>query len=545
MPKKFIFRSNQSIGAAQAELDDHYLNQCFVDSGNLQVLRDCADHRRIVTGRTGSGKSALMTRLLDAEEHVIQIQPESLALTYISNSGVIRFFTDAGVKMDVFYKLLWRHVLIVEILKERFNIENEAAKRSFFDYIWKLAPRNRKYEAALEYLKQYGESFWKETEYRVREVTTTLERQLEGSLAGSALSTISLNVGASGKLSEEQKKEVVQRAQEVVNSVQIAELARVMELLDEILAADKQKRYFVVVDKLDEDWVEDRLRFRLIRALIETSLDFVKIRNVKVVLAARNDLLERVYRYTRDSGFQEEKLRSCTLSITWSTSSLTELLDARIDYLIRDQFTTQRVTHKDIMPAKIGKLDSMTYMLDRTLMRPRDIIQFFNECIRQADGRTLISAKAIRDAEGVYSRERMRALADEWYGLYPNLFHLVNLLKRRPPVFAIEDITKDELENNGLELLVTGQAENGFDLEIMEKFCNGQVGTEAYRLDIVLIFYKVGLVGIRVDQGAAISWIDNYGVSVSKSELTNQTRLAIHKTFYRCFGVLDRRLEVE
>ena len=458
MPKKFVFRSNQTIGAAQAELDEHYLSRCFVDTGDLQILKDCTDHRRILAGRTGSGKSALIAQLVETEDHAIQIQPDSLALTYISNSGVIGFFTEAGVKMDIFYKLLWRHVLIVEILKERFDIDNEAAKRSFFDVLWKLVPRNRKYEAALDYLRQYGESFWKETEYRVREVTTTLEKQLEGSLAGTAFSTASLNLSAGRKLTEEQKQEVVQRVQEVVNRVQIAELARVMELLDEILAADKQKKYFVVIDKLDEDRAEDRLLFRLIRALIETSLDFAKIHNVKVILAARSDLLDRVYRYTRyPSGFQEEKHRSSTLQLGWTKACLTELLDARIDFLVRDQYTTQLVTHKDILLAKIGKQDALSYMLDRTLMRPRDAIQFFNACIQQADGKATITQKAIRDAEGIYSRDRLRALADEWFGLYPNLFHIVNLLKRLFPIFAIEELTKAQLEENGMELLVAGQ----------------------------------------------------------------------------------------
>lgn len=545
MPKKFIFRSNQTIGAAQAELDERYLSQCFVDTGDLELLRDYNDHRRIVAGRTGIGKSALLAQLVETEERVIQIEPESLALTHVANSGVVAFFVEAGVKMDIFYRLLWRHVLIIEIPKERFDINSESAKRSFLDSLWGIVPRNRKYEAALDYLREYGESFWKETEYRVREVTTTLEKQLEGSLSGTALSAAALSVSAGRKLTEEQRQEVVQRAQEVVNHVQIAELARVMELLGEILAADRQKRYFVVIDKLDEDWVEDRIRFRLIRALIETSLDFAKIPNVKVILSARSDLLDRVYRYTRDPGFQEEKHRSITLHISWSKDHLTALLDSRIDLLIRDQYTTRKVTHKDVLPAKIGRQDSIDYILERTLMRPRDVIQFFNTCIQQADGKPEISQKAIRDAEGVYSRERLRALADEWYGLYPNLFHLVDLLKRRPQVFEIEDISKSELEYNGLGLLVTGQAAPGFDLEIMEKFCNEQMTVEDYRLDVVLIFYKVGLIGLKTDRGSTLSWSDGRGISVSKSELSNQTRIQVHKTFWRCLGISDRPKEVD
>ncbi len=177
--KKFVFRSNYSIGAAQAELDEHYLSQCFVDTGDLKIITDCDDPRRIIAGRTGAGKSALISRIVECEDSVIQIRPESLALTYVSNSGVIAFFSEAGVKMDIFYRLLWRHVFVVEILKVRFHIQNDVAKRNFLDSLWQIIPSKKQHERALEYLRKWGESFWQETEYRVKEVTSTLERELE------------------------------------------------------------------------------------------------------------------------------------------------------------------------------------------------------------------------------------------------------------------------------------------------------------------------------------------------------------------------------
>jgi hypothetical protein len=125
MPKKFVFRNNQNIGAAQAELDSKFLDECFVDNGDLDILLSTPDPRRIIAGRTGSGKSALLSRIEESEENVIRIKPESLALTYISNSNVINFFTEVGVKMDIFYRLLWRHIFVVEVLKARFNITEE------------------------------------------------------------------------------------------------------------------------------------------------------------------------------------------------------------------------------------------------------------------------------------------------------------------------------------------------------------------------------------------------------------------------------------
>lgn len=543
MAKRFIFRRNQSIGAAQAELDRLYLSECFIDTGDLDILTNSEDPRRIVAGRTGSGKSALLYRLVEREEHTIQIKPESLSLTYISNSGVITFFTEAGVKMDIFYRLLWRHVFVVEILKARFHIESEAAKRSFLDQLWQIIPRKKQHEVALVYLRKWGESFWKETEYRVKEVTSKLEKELQGSIQGVLPGVGSLNALAATRLTDEQKQEIVNRAQDIVNRVQVAELSRVIDLLDEVLLTDPQKKYLIVIDKLDEDWVEDRLRFRLIRALIETSLDFASIKNVKVVLALRNDLLDRVYRYTRDPGFQEEKYRTSTLQLGWTRPQLIHLLDSRINVLVREKYTGQVVTHKDLLPATVGKQSAIDYILDRTLMRPRDVILFFNACIRQADGKATIPVKALREAEGTYSRERLRALGDEWFSLYPNLFYLARLLKQRRDVFAVGDIPLRECEENSLELLVSGQGQDGLDLQFMKLLFEGSITPEEYRTNIVLIFYKVGLVGLKTDSYAPMSWSDIGGVSVSSAEVSPESKVAIHKAFWRCLGVLSRGLD--
>ena len=69
----------------------------------------------------------------------------------------------------------------------------------------------------------------------------------------------SLSSGDTRTLTEQQKSDVVQRAQHVVNEVQIRQLSDVIDLLDDILK-DPQKRYYLTIDRLDEHWVEDKTR---------------------------------------------------------------------------------------------------------------------------------------------------------------------------------------------------------------------------------------------------------------------------------------------
>jgi hypothetical protein len=108
---KFRFKTTDTIGAEDAAQDQSYLESCFVDTGEIAILRDCADHRRIVVGRTGSGKSALLIRFQDIADVVIPVKPESLSLQYISNSTILNYLMDLGVNLDIFFRLLWRHVL--------------------------------------------------------------------------------------------------------------------------------------------------------------------------------------------------------------------------------------------------------------------------------------------------------------------------------------------------------------------------------------------------------------------------------------------------
>lgn len=540
MPKteKFRFKKLDSIGAADAEEDAIFLQDCFVDTGDLEALSDMACPRRIVVGRTGSGKSALLLRLAATKDRVIAVRPESLALAYISNSTILQFFTELGVKLDIFFKLLWRHVFTVEILKYHFHIENEQDKRSFIERILDLF-KDKKHTNALKYLETWGQSFWEETEYRIKELTTKLESELQASLSGSAPS-VHLSAGGIQKMSEEQKQEVIQRTQHVVNNVQIRQLSEIMDLLKDVLQ-DEQKRYFIVIDRLDENWVEDRLRFRLIRALIETVKDFSRVQHVKIVIAVRLDLLETVFRLTRDAGFQEEKYESLYLPLEWGKAKLIELLELRINHLVRSRFTTQPVGWRDILPREVGHQVAIDYMMDRTMMRPRDLILFFNSCIEKAPNRPIITAQIVREAEGEYSRARLRSLADEWLGDYPNLADFARLFRGQKKQFKMGELGDHQCQEFCLEFLTKSQhAKDVLSIDA-ERLLKDELSAFDFKRTLMQVFYRVGFLGLKLQVAEAFFWTTVGRRSVSLAEVGEETQAAIHPIFWRVLNIEDRR----
>src|SRR4051812_27683225 len=158
------------------------------------------------------------------------------------------------------------------------------------------------------------------------------------------------------------------------------------------------------------NWVDDGLRYKLIRALIETIKKFKKIENVKIIITLRVDLLNRVLEKTRDSGFQKEKYDSLFLRLEWNRSQLKTLLDKRINRLLKYQYTNSQVNFDDIFSNKIDKLSAADYILDRTLLRPRDAILFVNNCLIEAEGKTEITGSIIKTAEKNYSATRLESL---------------------------------------------------------------------------------------------------------------------------------------
>ena len=74
-----------------------------------------------------------MIFLEKTEDNVIRINPESLSMNYISNSDILGFFENLNIKLDVFYQILWRHVLAVELLKVKKKLVDEQTSRNFIN----------------------------------------------------------------------------------------------------------------------------------------------------------------------------------------------------------------------------------------------------------------------------------------------------------------------------------------------------------------------------------------------------------------------------
>jgi hypothetical protein len=533
----FKFKKGATIGEPDAESDERFLSECFTDTGDFQSLRDCSSPQRIIVGRTGAGKSALIQHLKQSEENVIDIPPENLALNFISNSDLLTTLEKAGVKLDIFYSLLWKHVFAVELIRAKYHLSNEEKTKSWVaTFLSMLQRKDQGKERALTYLRDWGDKFWNETEYRVKEVTLKLENDIKASL-GLNIDQLKTEISSGTKNSSERKIEVVHKAQSVVNSIQVKALSDVIRFLAEDVFNDPKQNYYIVIDKLDEHWVDDHLRYRLIRSLIETVKTFRAIPNVKIIVALRLDLLRSVFKNTRDSGFQEEKYQALFLPLLWNKEMLEQLLDKRMVKLVSEQYRTRPVKMRELFPDTILREKFIDYLLARTLYRPRDAIAFVNECLKQSDGRGVVRSKTVTQAEIEYSAQRVDSLCYEWIAHYPKLSDYLPLLEKMPAQFKLTSFTKEKIDDFCLNnCMQEGDNSNDPVITAGYLYLNGS-SLHLFVIALFKAFFDVGILGIKPDsfKGQLWSFLDSR--PPSDGQIKPSSEVFVHPMVWSRYGI--------
>ncbi|MFW6833893.1 P-loop ATPase, Sll1717 family, partial [Enterobacter hormaechei] len=532
-----IIRQNLRIGELDAESDTQLLDECFVDSGYLSKLLDTNDTSSIVVGRTGAGKSALLHKVMNKAYRYKKLDPNDISIRFLEHSDIISFFEALDINLDLFYKILWRHILIMEFLKIRHDISSESDTRNFLTSLASFLRKDEIRKRALEYFREWGDKFWIDTDTHLREITKKLENDTKAKI-GTALHGIELNAEAAKRISEEDKHEIKKRASEVVSGMQIQKLNEVLDMLAEHSFSDLQKKHYIVIDQLDENWAENNTRYKFIRALIEEIKVFRRIKNVKIIAALRHDLLKSVFNITRGSGFQEEKYESYILDLQWTANQLNELVSKRIQEVFKKQYTRENVEINDLFPSPKGGSKGMLpieYIIERTLYRPRDVLQFVNECFKIALNRERISWDSIHKAESVYSEKRLRSLKEEWGDIYPSFEEIIEILREVPEKFTRTLIPKNNIESVASELAI--QNTNDPCAIIASKMLNSEVRESDVINEIFLCLYNISAIGFKVSPLTPYKWSFRDSGPVNKAEIKRASHIKVHKMLHKALDI--------
>jgi hypothetical protein len=440
--KKYKFRKNAEIGKLEAETDS-YLDFCFYKSDVYKGLLDFDSSegnpdftRRIIVGRTGSGKTALLKQIINDSAIKVHevIEAENTVFEHIKNNVFIMELISKGIDLRVFYKSLWLHVLLINVI----NQVHRSSYESFFDKVASFIPMGKKsYNAKLanEYVEKFKDNFFNDNV--IEEITNRIQDELSSKLGMS-------KSGIKSQNSEENTRKIQRETSSYVSKELIRKQKELIKLLKIEFSNEKQVKIVISIDDLDKSWLSSsEIRYDFINALLEAFRELLDIKSVKILISIRTDIIMGIY---ENNLRQEEKDESLIYAISWNRKEIKEILNKRINYLVKNQYSSSaNVTMEDVFSFDVQGHPATDYIIDRTMLRPRDAISFVNQCLSQCDGDVFIDENIVLTAEEKFYALRKKALAKEWLSIYPHVQDYLDALSfLKHDRFSLESLCDSE-----------------------------------------------------------------------------------------------------
>lgn len=540
--KKFRFNKTQTIGSPDAETDP-ILMKAFVKNETLNALQDISNQKCVIIGRTGSGKSALLKYIEENTEKIVRIEPEAMSLRYLSNSTIINYFLELGINLNFFYKVLWKHVFIIELLKLYFG--NDLFKKqnwftSLSDGIKaKMGKTNERRTKAINYLKQWSSEFWLDTEHRIKELEQTMERKYSDEV-GLDITGIKAKVGETGNNSEKIRSEFKFKAEKVINSSQADEIHEIISILKDDIFNDEHKRFVIIIDDLDKEWITTEIRYDIIAAMIEVIKEFRVFKGVKIIVALRDNLHQLLFAGYNHKGGQREKYKTLYINLEWEEQELEALVEKRLDILTENNLSVKEAFQK----IQGGRSTGFKYIIERTFMRPRDVISYINHAIENANNKAHFSLDVIKKAEIYYSQDRLIAVEDEWGENYGDISRIYKFLTGKYNGFNLKNIREDEF----IDIFLDENPEKKYKgelLSVIKMWKSGEIKFYSFFKEILFILYTIGIVGIKKGPSFPVQYFYSKESPVSKDDINNDCKIYVHSAFYSALKINVKQLEAD
>jgi hypothetical protein len=386
---------NVDFGHIEAEADQH-LRRYFLETDSY--VRILAGEKTYVVGRKGTGKSAIyrfLSTLVD--QHF-----STAALTFDSYPwNVHRLVKDQTQSADSAYVNTWKYICLLELAKlviAESGTEHQAVKP-----IREFIARN--YGSLQPSFKE----LLVDKALRIRK------------LALPSLTNEGFNAGAI-ELDPKAPPEV-----DLMSNINI--LNQIMQ--DKLLEQLNDRRFYsVLLDKLDDGWdgsAESKSSMcGLLRASRELHLRARdKGKRLNVVVFLRSDIYDSLEYNDKNKAYPDIEF------LKWETGNLRAVVEKRIAYSTGiDERTAWTSIFEDKPMAR--RSNAFNYLVRRTLLRPRDIIQFCASCVDTAlaSKHDRVTAEDIYIAERSYSDYLYREFLDEAKVRLPEIKSLLECLRR-------------------------------------------------------------------------------------------------------------------
>ena len=485
-----------TFGVPAAERDED-LYACFVSSDIYANLRD--GRKTIILGNRGSGKSALFRMLADEEVNrgslVIALAPEEYSYELLSVT--MKKEAQGSWAKQGAYSAAWKYLIYILVMKEitkKGKHLKKGAEASIYSYL-------RDNHAG--------------TDTNPVGMMVSYLKRMEG-----------LKIG---------QYEAAIRARELKKLYSLEEIDPLIPKIDEVAGS---RRIFVFVDELDKGWDSSEDAMAFVAGLFHAALAInERLDNVRVLVSLRRELYDNIPALYEDA----QKVRDIIETIQWDETSLLELIGRRIARRLPELTGLSFEARWNAVFAETleyRQTRSFNYVVDRTLYRPREIIQFCNDIAETAHRQITISAepfnyRQVAEAEYAYSEARLKDICSEYRFQYPGLQSVLETFRG-----GVYTFTRAELEEHLLRVVVK-------DLPVDKDASSWCEDVEPET--ILDILWKVGFLraqavgGIRARRRSGSSYLGSH--QIGSLNLRNLQRFHVHPMFRSYLGMKESKRE--
>lgn len=426
-----------SWGDDSAERDPNLLNYFFDTEAFSRISRK---EKSIVVGRKGSGKSALRKKLsetFDTEKntHVINVAPKFNSIRSILNDKELN---------DTFgQEIFFQHTWLRQILLDCLCVSGGKAKGKYC-------------AESLEFARNVSV-----------ELNATSKDIVENIV--DVVSKIKLKAGTLEEFGLNLERELRSIAGVEALEYHMRKLC------------EGGAQYVVLIDDLDLGWNNSDVANNFLLGLLAAINHLSNVhQNIFLAVFLREDVYSLIISKTQHS----DKYRNIE-RIRWGKPELVSILERRIRFN-RQQNVLPPVADAfhSVFPEMVGTTNTDNWLVERTLSRPRELIQLARYYTESVDGERPDDA-ALKNSEQEYSAWKLEDLCTEYSNQYPGLLEIFTYWKAK--FFRTKyHLKRDELD----EMLF--QVAN--DVEINAEWFNDIVRT-ADMLKFIDVLYEIGFIG--------------------------------------------------
>jgi len=381
------------LGAPAAENEVTSLEEYFLQTDEYSQVLDGA---RLAVGRKGSGKTALFFQVrnelrADRRNVILDLKPEGHQLKRLKEL-VLNLLSDA-VQEHV-ATAFWEYILLLEVAHKLLQKDRQVQMhnheiRDAYQRLYSLWAKD----------KALGEADFSE---RMLSLVNRVSASFEEKYPGQVPSYLSAT-----------------EVTELIYSHDIPALRR------EVVGYLKQKHLLVVLfDNIDKGWPTrgvEAADIVILRGLLEATRKierYFRREEVQVqsTVFIRNDVFELLVDESPDRG------KESRVSLDWTDPDLLlEFMRLRLIYNGFDADDTFEQMWRTMSVSHIGGEDTVEYLIERSLMRPRNFLNLLNYCKSSAVNlqHDKISVDDIRKGCEAYSRDIANEIGLEIRDVFP------------------------------------------------------------------------------------------------------------------------------